>query len=135
MSPPDPTPPPRLERLGNEFLARFLEVDLARHPDNLDALAELGHAYTRLGRLEEGLAVDERLVRLTPENPAAHYNMACSLALLERPVEALDALERAVERGYDDAPFLLADDDLASLRAQARFRALVARLEARAGSR
>ena len=87
-----------------------------------------------LGRLEEGLAVDERLVRLTPENPAAHYNMACSLALLGRGDAALDSLERAVERGYDDAPFMLADDDLTSLRGQARFRALVARLEARAGS-
>ena len=76
-------PSPLLERIkeqGNLFLARFLEVETGRHPDNVDALAELGHVYTRLGRLEAGLEVDRRLVRLIPHNPTAHYNMACSLA-------------------------------------------------------
>lgn len=119
----------RLERRGDEFLVEFLSVDVRRNPRNLDALAELGQAYSRLGRLEEGLAVDRQLVRLVPDNPTAHYNLACSLALVGCPDEALDALERAVELGYDDAAFLLEDDDLASLRDEERFRRLVRRLE------
>lgn len=119
----------RLERRGDEFLAEFLAVEVRRNPRNVDALAELGQAYSRLGRLEEGLSVDRQLVRLVPENPTAHYNLACSLALLGRPDEALDALERAVELGYDDAEFLQEDDDLASLRGEERFRRLVRRLE------
>jgi tetratricopeptide (TPR) repeat protein len=120
----------RLARTGLEFLAELLGTEVRRHPDNLEALAELGHALTRLGRVAEGLEVDRRLVRLAPGNSTVHYNLACSLALLERPEESLDALERAIELGYDDAEHLLADDDLAVLRDEERFRSLVQRLRA-----
>jgi tetratricopeptide (TPR) repeat protein len=121
-----------LERKGLDFLAEFLAIELAHQPENVDALAELGHVYTRLGRLQEGLAVDRRLVRLLPENPTAHYNLACSLALLGHGEEALAALEQAVQRGYDDGPHLAQDEDLAALRGHPHFQALLARLGARA---
>ena len=120
----------RLARTGLEFLAEFLAVEARRHPDNLEALAELGQALTLLGRHVEGLEVDRRLVRLAPENSTVHYNLACSLALLERPEEALDALRRSVELGYDDAEHLIADEDLASLRERPEFRELLQRLRA-----
>ena len=115
----------RLEESGLEFLVSFLEVESRRHPQNLEALAELGHALTRLGRIREGLEVDRRLVRLAPENSTVHYNLACSLCLLDRPVEALDALERSVELGYDDAGHLLDDQDLQILREDPRFLAVI----------
>ncbi len=118
----------RLDRLGQEFLAAFLQAATARHPRNVEALAELAGVLTRLGRLEEGLAADEKLVGLVPENPTVHYNLACSLALLGRKDSALDALERAVDLGYDDPGHLVADEDLISLRDEARFRDLVIRL-------
>lgn len=118
----------RLDRCGLEFMAEFLSVEARRNPANVESLAELGHALTRLGRHEEGLAVDQRLVRLAPDNSTVHYNLACSLALLERTDEALDALERAVELGYDDAEHLVQDQDLAALRGEPRFEELVRRL-------
>ena len=118
----------RLDRLGQEFLADFLERATARHPENAEALAELAGVLTSLGRLEEGLAADEKLVGLVPENPTVHYNLACSLALLGRRDSALDALERAIQLGYDDGEHLLEDEDLASLRDEARFHELVMRL-------
>lgn len=118
----------RLERLGQEFLVEFLGRALARHPDNFAALSELATLLTRLGRLEEGLAADERLVRLAPGDPTVHYNLACSLALLARSEDALDALERAVALGYRDTGHLLEDEDLASLRSTRRFQALLATL-------
>lgn len=119
----------RFETLGLDFLARFYRVEVDRRPGNLEALAELGHVLTRLGRYDEGLAVDREFVRHCPKNSTAHYNLACSLALMERPAEALDALEHSVALGYDDAAHLLADEDLVSLRTEPRFRALVARLD------
>ena len=120
----------RLEEAGLEFLATFLGVETRRHPRNLEALAELGHALTRLGRIREGLEVDRRLVRLAPDNSTVHYNLACSLCLLDRPVEALDALERSVELGYDDASHLLADEDLSILRDDPRFLDVIRQLSA-----
>ena len=127
-SPPSPLLE-RIKELGDLFLTRFLEVETGRYADNVDALAELGHAYTRLGRLEEGLSVDQRLVQLIPHNATAHYNMACSLALLDRRDEAIDALEAAIERGYEDAEFMQRDQDLSNVWNEARFRELVERLE------
>jgi Flp pilus assembly protein TadD len=118
----------RLDRIGLEFLAEILGKATARHPDQLEPLAELATTLTRLGRLEEGLAVDERLVRLVPDDPTVHYNLACSLALLGRKQIALDALERALGLGYSDGAHLTVDPDLDGLRDEPRFRALVERL-------
>jgi Flp pilus assembly protein TadD len=110
-------------------MVEFLGRELERHPENLDALAELGQTYTRLGRTEEGLRIDQRLARMVPENPTVHYNLACSLAMLGHPDMALDALEKAVRLGYDDAHLLQLDDDLASLRRESRFRELLRTIE------
>lgn len=119
----------RLGRHGQEFLAEFLGRATRRHPDNVAALAELAHVLTRLGRTEEGLEADLKLLELAPDNPTVHYNLACSLSLLGRKDEALDALERSVSLGYDDAAHLVADGDLAALHDEERFRALVRRIE------
>lgn len=136
--PPPPHHPPlhpdrawlaSLEQLGLQFAVDFHEAALRHRPDDVEVLAELGHAYTRLGRHPDGLEVDRRLARLAPDNPTVHYNLACSLALLGRGDEALDALDESVRLGYEDLPHLLRDEDLASLREQPRFRALVAALQ------
>ena len=110
----------------------FFERECERHPRNLPALAELAHALTRLGRLEAGLQADLRLMRLVPDNPTVHYNLACSLTLLGKPDEALDALERAIECGYDDAGHMVHDEDLRSLEHEFRFQRMVRSLEAEA---
>lgn len=133
---PDRTEIPESLRLclahaGLEFLADFYAAALRHRPENLEALAELAHAYTRLGRIGEGLAIDRRLVELEPANPTVHYNLACSLALAGESEKALEALEHAVELGYDDADFLSNDDDLESIRDTPRFVQLLARLRAR----
>ena len=121
---------PVLDALGLQFLAGFLETEISRHPENLGAWIELGHVYTRARRFEEGLAVDQELVRRAPQDPTVRYNLACSLALLERKGEALDALEKAVALGYEDPEHLVADPDLESLREEARFLEIVAGLRA-----
>jgi Flp pilus assembly protein TadD len=120
----------RLDHLGQEFLVEFLGRALNRRPDNFPALSELATLLTRLGRLEEGLAADQRLVKLAPGDPTVHYNLACSLALLARTDAALAALEHAVTLGYRDWEHLLGDEDLARLRPDARFQGLAARLQA-----
>src|SRR5262245_12840571 len=110
----------RLERAGLEFAAEFHGRMVARHPDHVEALAHLATTLTLLGRLEEGLAADERLVALAPRDPVVHYNLACSLSLLGRKAHALDALERAVELGYRDGAHLGADEALAALHDEER---------------
>ena len=116
--------------MGLHFMAEFLEIARRHRPENVEALAELGHVYTRLGRYQEGLDVDQLLVRLVPDNPTVHYNLACSLALCGEVDEAFDQLEVAVRLGYRDGAHLAEDEDLQSLRPDPRFAALVERLRA-----
>jgi len=121
----------RLGRLGQEFLAEVYDLETTRHPENLEALSELAHVLTRLGRLAEGLEIDRRLAELAPHNPTIRYNLACSLALLGRADEALDALSASIDLGYDDPEHLAADEDLGSLREHERFQELLSRLQGR----
>ena len=60
-----------------------------------------------------------------PERPAYWYNLACVQARLGGRRQALDALERAVAQGYADRAGMASDKDLASLREEERFRALL----------
>ncbi len=115
--------------LGDQFLVRVMELEVARHPGHAEAWAELGHALTRLGEHARALVADARVVALAPEDPTAHYNHACSLALSGREEEAYAGLERAIALGWDDADHLAEDEDLACLRGQPRFEALLRRLK------
>ena len=80
------------------------------------------------GRIEDGLKMDRRLVRLKPNNPVVHYNLACSLALKRRFKEALETLNHAVELGYKDIKWMMEDPDLASLRNHPEFERLLERI-------
>jgi len=76
-------------------------------------------------RLQDGLAVDKKLVALRPDDPTAHYNLACRYALLKQPDLALVTLRKAVELGYRDFRYMLQDQDLDSIRRDPRFKQLV----------
>ena len=104
------------------FEVQFFERILARCPGHLGALEALGHLYTRLGEHQKGLEVDERLVRLRPNRPVAHYNLACSLSLTARLDQAFAELALAVRLGYRDFDQLERDPDLEALRADPRYR-------------
>ncbi len=58
-------------------------------------------------------------------NATTQYNLACALARLGKTDEALGRLQKAIEYGFRDAAHLKVDDDLASLRGEARFKELV----------
>lgn len=117
-----------LQEVGECFLQEFLEVEISRHPENREALAELGQLYTTRGLWDKGLAVDQQLVRLLPTDNLVHYNLACSHSLLGQLPLALKALERAVECGYRDHDFMRDDEDLRALREDTQFRALLERI-------
>ncbi|QDV07640.1 hypothetical protein Poly30_31680 [Planctomycetes bacterium Poly30] len=120
----------KFDRIGEEFLAAIYSAATDRQPHNVEVLAELGHVYTRLGRYQDGLEVDHKLVRFAPEDPTIRYNLACSQALLGLHDEACSTLETALELGYDDLHFLTEDEDLRSLRGYPRFEELLRKIKA-----
>lgn len=111
----------------------FLERLAGRLPDDVDVLRALGDLYTRVGRYEKGLEIDRRLAVRCPNDNMVWYNLGCSLALLERRAEALEALARAVALGYRDHEWMSEDSDLRSLREEKAFKSLLKRITAGSG--
>jgi tetratricopeptide (TPR) repeat protein len=112
-----------------EFETRFFEAVHRRDPRFPDVVEILGGLYTKQGRIAEGLKMDRKLVRLKPDNATAHYNLACSLALIRRKAQALKELERAIELGYDDRDWMEQDTDLDGLRDYPGYQNLLAKLQ------
>jgi tetratricopeptide (TPR) repeat protein len=112
-----------------EFEMRFFESVLKRDAGYTEVVELLGGLYTRHGRIADGLRMDRRLVRLLPQNATAHYNLACSLALLKRKAAALRSLRQAVELGYTDLDWMQQDPDLDGLKRHPDFNALVKELK------
>ena len=111
------------------FEITFYESVLRRDPRYADVIEILGGLYTKTGRIADGLKMDRKLVKLEPSNATAHYNLACSLALLKRKADALRILERAITLGYTDYEWMAKDPDLETLKKSAEFRALIAKLK------
>lgn len=124
--------PARLEsleavsRLGLEFQESYFGAAIERLGARPEWLAERAFALSELGRYQESLALDRAVVDAAPEDPTAHYNLACSLCLVGQLDAALAGLERALELGYKDRAFLAEDPDLVALHDHPRFLAIVA---------
>ncbi len=114
-----------------DFELEFFAGVLGRNPDHVDALRVRGTLLTLKGRFTEGLQIDKRLVQLRPHDALAHYNLACSYALLKRPELSIKTLRRAVELGYRDFRYMREDHDLDSIRHDPRFRQLLREYENR----
>jgi tetratricopeptide (TPR) repeat protein len=114
-----------------DFELSFFAGVLERLPDYVDVLRILGNLLTLKGRFAEGLRIDQCLVRLRPSDALAHYNLACSYALLNRSEQSLKTLRRAIELGYRDFRYMREDHDLDSIRQDPRFRQLLLEYENR----
>ncbi len=68
-------------------------------------------------------------VEISPDSPRLLYALACAQALAGRKGDALDALRRAVEKGFTDADALATDPALESVRREAPFQRLLESLK------
>jgi tetratricopeptide (TPR) repeat protein len=94
----------------------FIEGVIRKDPDYIEALQILGDDYTKRGRFEDGMKVDEQLARLRPQDATVLYNLACSYSLMGQTEHAFSTLHRAISAGYDDFKWMAQDPDLESLR-------------------
>ncbi|MGF1530931.1 MAG: hypothetical protein ACFCU4_06190 [Puniceicoccaceae bacterium] len=94
----------------------FLEAVLKRSPKDVRILEVVSDHYYRDNRHRESLRLDRKIVRLRPSCPKAHYNLACSLALLGKKSDAVNALHEALSHGFKDFKWLQSDQDFDSIR-------------------
>ncbi len=111
-----------------DFEISFYEGIIRNSPGFVQALAALGDLYTKAGRYQQGLAIDQRLILLCPDDPIVHYNLACSYSLCGNLPQALEALKRAVEFGYDDFKYMMKDEDLKSLMEDSQFKDFIQKM-------
>lgn len=79
----------------------------------------------REGDTETMIETCRKGVKLLPDDPTWHYNLACSLAYLKKPSESLDELETAIDLGFRDADQIANDSDLKRVSKERRFKELV----------
>jgi len=119
----------RAEMSQLDFELDFYNGILGRSPDYVDVLRVIGSLLSLKGLFADGLKVDKRLVRLRPQDALAHYNLACSYALMKRADQSIKTLRRAVELGYRDFRYMREDHDLELIRQDPRFRQLLREYE------
>jgi tetratricopeptide (TPR) repeat protein len=117
------------------FEIQFYEGLLKKNSNFEQALMLLGDLYTKTGRYQEGLAIDQRLLRLRPDDPYVIYNLACSYSLLNRMEEARKMIKLAIDSGYEDLAYLERDPDLSCLLQDQQFQAYLAQQKRRCHSK
>jgi acetyl esterase/lipase len=101
---------------------------LEERPDDASLHARLGGLHLQLRQLPEAAASYEKAIALGDRSSASYYNLACAYALGGAKVKALDSLEKAIGAGFTDAGRIASDDDLASVRSDPRFQAIMSKL-------
>jgi Tol biopolymer transport system component len=97
-----------------------------REPANGRAWYRLGLSLSRLKRYREADSAIERALEAEFVGQNVFYNAAAVQAQLADTEKALASLSRAVALGYDQPEQLEQDEDLAAIRKDARFSAVVA---------
>ena len=92
---------------------------------------EAASAAVARGNFAQAAVCYRAMARMRPENPRVEYNLACVCARNGNRKEAIDALRRAVAKGFADRNLLLNDPDLESLRSQPAFRSILESVEKR----
>ena len=113
------------KRKNYDLELSFFESLHRRMPKDQRVVGMLAQIYTKTGQIDLGLKMDRKLVRLRPNDPISHYNLACSLALKDRRADALRVLRTAISLGYTDFDWMQHDPDLNSLRGHPAYQELL----------
>lgn len=104
---------------------KVVERHLDWHPDDTRALHLGAGSLILLGDIQRAEQWLYRALEIAPEDSILLYNVACNFATLGRTDEAIDFLEKAVEKGTINAEWAKNDEDLMKLRGNPRFETLL----------
>ena len=122
-NPPAATPAPRPSEGNPEFSVFMMQELQPMQTMLVNAIKQciMKGDYTTME------TICRKAVSIFSKDGTWHYNLACALARLGKRDEALDMLEKAVGFGYLDVKGMSADNDLATLRRDRRFKKIMAK--------
>ncbi len=112
-------PRPSAARMAARRVLGWLWMELNQATDRDLARGDYRRAVVRLRVMAE----------MRPENSAVEYDLASAYARMGDRKRAVEALQRAVSKGFSDAAKLENDPDLAPLRGESRFQAIVSAMK------
>lgn len=116
------------ERQVRQRITALIQRALELNPHDSRARYMGAANLATLGDRDKALEWADLALQSAADEPMVHYNAACTFAVLGEHRRAIELLEHAVDLGWGDRAWMENDSDLASLRANPRFQALLDRL-------
>jgi serine/threonine protein kinase len=123
------------EKLAHQTYDAELRIHGPQHTHTVNALRQLGIAMAHTQRHAEASALFREAIAKQNNSPnqgdtfSLWYAFACVAAAADRPDDALQYLQEAVNRGYKNADGLMADPELKNLHSSPKFQQLIAELK------
>ncbi len=111
-------------------VAREARAAVAKDKRDGRAVMRLASAYRYQKEYDKCVRLYQEAEKINPKAPILSYNLACTLAVMGKPKEALDALNSSIEKGYSDYRWLIMDGDFVTLREDERYKALLEKMRA-----
>ena len=93
----------------------------------------MAYAYQSLGEQEQAIAAIAKCIEEDPDDADLYYSISGVYGRMGKTEQALDNLRIALEKGYNSFSFIEQDDDLATLRDNPQYKALVQQYKEKLG--
>lgn len=110
-----------------QFYIKFYENLYQYRKTDKNLINLLSNLYAQVGDLKSSTKMDQEQVQLEPDNPIAHYNLACDFSLQGKTDEAIQELQSALALGYCDYQWIRDDIDLDGIRETDQFKSILSK--------
>jgi hypothetical protein len=118
----------RLQEGNQEGAIAIYRALTAADTNDAQAWLELGRILHTLKRYPEAIVAHAQAAKGEQQRATALFNLSCAYALVGEREKAIDAAVKAFDAGLKTKYYFESDEDLASVREDPRFQALLAKL-------
>jgi serine/threonine protein kinase/Flp pilus assembly protein TadD len=104
---------------------QIVEERLELNPDDTRALIFGAGSLAALGDVDRAADMASQALKIDPEDPALLYNVACTFSQIGKLEDAIEVLERAVDKGFGQKEWIEHDPDFAAIRGTPRYEAIL----------
>lgn len=98
---------------------------LGLDPGYYGAGLRLGLVYHSMKLYDSAIVYFKKAILINPKNNLGFYYLALSLAMNNKPEEALQYLQQALEKGYDSYDYIMIEPDLENIRKYPAYKSLM----------